>query len=231
MLKYAKAAPYIPDPERSRPLITDLDKERAAHQPPYPVPFHCKPWTDGQNIGWTLFYGFLTPITIVGLGDGRAEIENKETLAKETNQKRVGDHFAPGYVGLAVGYTLKTPPGFVSLILPATRPPEHLETVPCVIESDWYPRQIFLLFHAPAAGVRVPLDYKDELARVIVVPRHETFEATPMSTEEIEEVERSQAAYLEEELTTPTRWFAATGNPFTHVYKIRSKRYRQDGKV
>jgi hypothetical protein len=186
MLKFAKAAPYIPDPVRSRPLITDDDKERGSLDPPYPVPYLCKPWADGQRVGWTLFYGFLTPITIVGLGDGRAEILNKEELARETNQKRVGDHFAPGYVGLGIGYTLKTPPGFVSLIIPPTQPPSGLETVPFIVESDWYPRQIFLVFRVPSAGVQIPLDHKDELARVVVVPIHEQLTADPMSAEEFE---------------------------------------------
>jgi hypothetical protein len=227
MLKFAKAAPYIPDPERSRPLITDQDKERGAHDPPYPVPYHCKPWSDGQRIGWTLFYGFLTPITIVGLGDGRADIENKAELARETNQERVGDHFALGYVGLAVGYTLKTPPGFVSLIIPPTQPPPGLETVPCVIETDWYPRQLFLLFHAPPAGVRVALDHKDELARVVVVPRPEQLTAEPLTAAELEEIAQRRAVYLQEEQTTPTRWQAATGDTFTHLYKEWSKRYRR----
>lgn len=227
MLKFAKATPYIPDPERSKPLITEDDKVRGAHNPPYPAPYMCKPWADGQRIGWTLFYGFLTPIAIVGLGNDRAEIENKEELARETNQKRVGDHFAPGYVGLSVGYTLKTPPGFVTLIIPPTRPPQGLETVPFVVESDWYPRQIFLVFRAPAAGVRIPLDHKDQLARAVVVPRHEKLTAEPMNAEELAEVEQSRLTYLEEEKTTPTRWVAATGDPFTRLYKEWSNRYRK----
>jgi hypothetical protein len=227
MLKFAKAAPYIPDPVRSRPLITDDDKERGSHDPPYPVPYLCKPWADGQRVGWTLFYGFLTPITIVGLGDGRAEILNKEELARETNQKRVGDHFAPGYVGLGIGYTLKTPPGFVSLIIPPTQPPSGLETVPFIVESDWYPRQIFLVFRVPSAGVQIPLDHKDELARVVVVPRHEQLTAEQMSADVVDALEQQRLTYLEEEKTTPTRWVAATGDPFTRLYKEWSKRYRK----
>ncbi len=226
MLKFAKAAPYIPDPERSRPLITDEHKERGAHEPPFPVPYHCKPWSDGQRIGWTLFYGFLTPITVVGLGDGRTGIENEAQLARETNQQRVADHFAQGFFGLGVGYTLMTPPGFVSLVIPPTQPPANLETVPFVVESDWYPRQLFLLFKAPAKGVRIPLDHKDELARVVVVPRHEPLTAEPMSTAELEVIEQRRTAYLEEEKTTPSRWTAATGDTFTHLYKEWSKRYR-----
>jgi hypothetical protein len=174
-----------------------------------------------------LFYGFLTTITFVGLGNGGAEILNKEELARETNQKRVGDHFTPGYVGLGVGYTLKTPPGFVCLIIPPTRPPDGLETVPFVIESDWYPNQIFLVFRVPPAGVRVSLDHKDELARVVVVPRHEKLTAEPMSAEELAETAEKRKTYLEEEMVTPSLWFAATGDPFTHLYKEWSKAYRK----
>lgn len=226
MLKFAKAAPYIPDPERSRPLITDEDRALGAHNPPFPAPYHCKPWTDGQRIGWTLFYGFLTPIALVGLGDGRSEIENEAQLARETNQERVTGHFADGYVGLGVGYTLSTPPGFVSLIIQPSQPPANLRTVTAVIETDWYPRQIFLLFYAPEKGVRVELDHKDELARVVVVPRIEAMTAEPMTEEELADIELRRNAYLEEEKTTPTAWKAATGDTFTHLYKEWSKRYR-----
>jgi len=57
MLKFSKSAPYIPDPVRARPEISDEDRARAAENPPQVVPFHCKPWLDGQALGWTLFYG------------------------------------------------------------------------------------------------------------------------------------------------------------------------------
>ena len=230
MLKFAKSAPYIPDPARSRPFITEQDKERAAQDPPAAVPFHCKPWVDGQTVGWTLFYGYLTSVTVVGLGNGRIEVRNLEQLAQETNQPRVIDQFAHGHFGLGSGYTLQTPSGFVSMLVPATQSPSGLQALTGVIETDWYPRQLFLVFKAPPAGMEIVLDYKAELARVVVIPRHEGLEAQPLTDAELAVVQEQEAAYLAEEKSTPTRWTAASGDSFTHLYKTWANRYRHQQK-
>ena len=127
MLKFAKGAPYIPILVRSRPYISENEKELAFEPVPFAMPGHCKPWLDGQTIGWTLFLeGFLTPITIHGLDDGTIRVENGEALSRETGQPLVTHQFATGYFGLGSGYTLQTPPGLVSLFIPANRPPAGL---------------------------------------------------------------------------------------------------------
>jgi len=228
MLKFAKSAPYIPDPVRSRPNISDEDRARAAEEPPQVVPFHCKPWVDGQSIGWTLFYGYVTSITILGMGDGKIEVENLFQLTRETNQERVVDQFAHGHFGIGTGYRLRTPPGMVSLILPPTTPPPGLVTVTGVIETDWYPRQLFLVFRAPEKGTRISLDYKMELARVIVIPRQEGQKAEPLSPEELAALREEARQYREEEKITRSRWRAASGDSFTHIYKEWSQRFRKD---
>ncbi|MCB0036454.1 MAG: hypothetical protein KDE51_20620 [Anaerolineales bacterium] len=227
MLKFAKSPVYIPDPARPRPLITEDDKQRAAADPPWPVPFHCKPWVDGQTVGWTLFYGYLTPITIIGLENGRVEVENLAELTRETQQPRVIDQFAERHFGLSSGYYLQTPQGMVSLLVPALRAPAGLELLTGVIETDWYPRPIFLVYKAPTTGVRIALEYKMELARVVVIPRHEGFKAEALDAAELETLAEQEKRYKEEEKTTPTRWQAATGDSFTHLYKVWSKRFRE----
>jgi hypothetical protein len=149
MLKYVKNVPYVPDPIQT---------------------------SDGVP-GWTLSYGYLTPITIAGGEDGRIAVENLAQLAQETGQPRIVDQFAPGHFGLGSGYTLWTPPGYVSLILPAAEAPGNLELVTGVIESEWYPLQLFLVFRLPAAGAQISLDYGMPLARVVVAPRQEDWAA------------------------------------------------------
>jgi hypothetical protein len=227
MLKFAKSAPYIPDPVRSRPLITPEQKEKAAAAPPHVVPFHCKPWVDGQTVGWTLFYGYLTPVTIVGQENGRIQVHNLEQLTRETNQPRIIDQFANGHFGIGSGYILQTPPGIVSLLIPSTNAPTGLETVTGVIETDWYPRQLFLVFKVPSPGVEIYLDYKVELARVVLIPRHEQLEAQPMTEDELRALQGREQQYVEEERLTPTRWTAVSGDSFTHLYKNWSNRYRK----
>ncbi len=227
MLKFAKSAPYIPDPARSRPFVTPEQRAQGNATPPHVVPFHCKPWVDGQTAGWTLFYGYLTSVTIVGQENGRITIHNLEQLSRETNQSRVIDQFSAGHFGIGSGYTLKTPPGLVSLLLPATQSPTGLEAQIGLVETDWYPRQLFLVFKVPAPGTEIRLDYKAELARVVIVPRHEGWEAQPMTETEWQELQTEEARYLAEEQTTDSRWTAVSGDSFTHLYKIWSGRKRK----
>ncbi|MCL4263009.1 MAG: hypothetical protein KJ069_07325 [Anaerolineae bacterium] len=229
LLKFAKSVPYLPDPARSRPHIAAADKERGSANPPHAVPYHCKPWVDGQTVGWTLFYGFLTPITITGQTNGTVEVTNLEMLAQETQQPHIVSPFAQGHFGIGCGYTLQTPPGFVSLVMPATRPPAGLSALTAVIETDWYPRQLFLVFPIPPPGMQIFLDRGMELARVVVIPRPEQGEARPFTADEQAEFNKRQQQYLEEEKTTPTRWTSASGDQFTHLYKQWSARFKSGG--
>jgi hypothetical protein len=226
MLKFAKSVPYLPDLVRSRPVISAEEQALARATPPHVVPAHCKPWLDGQAIGWTLFYGYLTPVRIMATAAGQIEVENGEQLKGETNQPRIIDRFARTHFGLGCGYTLVTPPGFVCLIIPPTQPPPALRPLTGLIETDWYPRQLFLVFELPRPGEVIALDYKAELARVIVVPRPEQMTAEPLTAAEETAVLAQDAAYQQAEKETPGRWTAASGDSFTHLYKEWSKKYR-----
>ncbi len=227
MLKFAKNPVYIPDPARPRPVITEEDKQRAAADPPWPVPFHCKPWVDGQTVGWTLFYGYLTPITIVGQPDGRIEIENFAELVRETQQQMTIHQFVEGYFSVSTGYYLRTPPGLVSLFIPALRAPKGLQLVSGLVETDWYSRTIFAVFERPAVGERIKLEYRTELMRVVVVPRHEGAKAEPLEGDELAAFNAQEDEYLAAARDTDRSWHAATGDTFNHLYKIRSKRFRE----
>ncbi len=217
-LRYSKQLPYIPDPARSRPLVTAAHRTAAAATPPAVVPFHCKPWLDGQTIGYTLFYGYASPITIHGQADGTVQIDGLELLQRETGNSLVVDQFSAGYFTIVPGYGLETDHGWVSLLLPATRPPAGLSALTGVLETDWYPRDLFLVYTAPPAGVAVALRHGDELARVVVVPRADRAALRPMTAAEHADRVTRRAAYRADELRHP-RWHAATGKQFTHTYK------------
>lgn len=227
LLKFHKAVFYMPDLVRAKPLVTDEDRQLAAQDPPYPVPFHCKPWVDGSTAGWTLFYGFLTPLTIVGLADGQVRIDGIDQLQAETRAIQQAHVFAKGLFSLSTGYKLHTSPGMVTLLISPSQPPAGYEPLTAVVETDWFPKDIFLAVKAPAEGETIELEYKSELARAIVVPRQDTTQAVAMDDAEVEAIMASEAEYLEAQRTTPTRWRAATGDEFTHLYKQRSREYRR----
>ena len=219
LLKFAKAVIYLPDPVRSKPLITDEHRAKAAESPPHPVPFHCKPWVDGQTIGYTIFYGFLTPIEIVGLPGGRVHVENAEALFAEARVTNQTESFAPGFFSFSTGYTFKTEPGMVCLMMPPTKPPAGFEMLTAVVETDWFPKEVFVAVKVPPEGERIQLEFGMELARIVVVPRMDSAEITPMSPEEVATIRERETAYREDEATTDSKWAAATGDTFTHVYK------------
>ncbi len=229
MLKFRKTVPYIPDPVRCKPQISEEDKRLGSQIPPHAVPYHCKPWVDGQTIGWTLFYGYLSSVAIRGNEDGGIDVDNLEQLTKETQQADIISQFAKGHFGIGSGYTLSTLPDISTLILPVSSSPPGLEAIVGLIETDWYPRQIFLVFKVPQPGVEILLEHKTPLARVVMTPRFDELTAQPMTAEEIEEIEGRRQAYLADESTSDSRWVDAAGNSFTHVYKQWSKRHRKGG--
>lgn len=199
MIQFTKAAEYIPDPVRSRPVITEEDKALAAEDPPYPVRLHCKPWMDAQAVGWTLFYGYLTPVTVIGLEDGDFRVENLEQLQAESQVDNIIMPLVGGYFGIpATGYTFLTSPGTVSLILPATHAPPGLQLEPGIIETDWYPLEMPAVFKVPSPGESVTLDYKMEIARLVPIPRLEEVTLMPMLEDDLAALMDRRQTYIEE---------------------------------
>jgi hypothetical protein len=198
-VQFTKAAAYMPDPARSRAVITEEDKVMAMADPPYPVRLHCKPWMDGQTAGFTLFYGYLTTITVVGLGKGEFRVKNLEQLKVESRVDNIIMPLIGGYFGIpATGYTFLTEPGYVSLLLPATHAPDGLELVPGILETDWYPLEMPVVFKAPPEGSTITLDYKMEIARLVPVPRQEELVLAPMNESDLALMLERRERYLEE---------------------------------
>ncbi|MBP7998472.1 MAG: hypothetical protein KA314_26915 [Chloroflexi bacterium] len=224
MLKFNKFALYCPDPAPAKPLITEEQRMRAAATPPEIVPFHCKPWLDGQNIGYTLFYGFITPITISNNG-GELVVGNLEQLKKEFGGKSPLDQFDRTHFLIDPGLVLKTAPGQVCLIIPANNPPALLQPLTAVIETDWYPNPIFLVFRLPEEGQVIHLDYRAELVRVVVTPRPQRTAALPMDEADLLMYDRQHAQYKAEKKATTSRWRDGKGRVRTQMYHTWSRRY------
>lgn len=227
MLKFHKPAVYFPDLKRSRPQVTDQERAIGSETPPHIVPYQCKPWTDGQLAGWSVPYGFLTSVTIVGLGEGRIEVENLKQLRAELNFPVDPIlNFAPGYFSLGTAYSLLTPAGMVTLTMPPTYPAgPNFSPLPSVVETDWFPRTLFLVYRALPKGQRLTLDYGLELARIVVIPRQDGLKAEPMSDEELTQLDEREKGYRQTERQPENRWQSASGLEFSHTYRIWSRRY------
>lgn len=199
MIQFTKVADYIPDPMPSRPVITAEDKALAAADPPYPIRLHCKPWMDAQSVGWTLFYGYLTSITVTGLGDGDFHVENLEQLQAESRVDNIIMPLVGGFFGIpATGYTFLTQPGYISLILPAPQAPPGLQLESGIIETDWYPLEMPAVFKVPPKGESVTLDYNMAIARLVPIPRLAKITMTPMAEDDLAMLLERRQKYMEE---------------------------------
>ena len=233
MLKYTKVIPYVPTPTRSRPNIPHDDLELAKLDPPMPLKLHCKPWLDEQSLGWTFYYGYLTPITITGLGDNEIHIENLEQLKAES---RVPDImrkvFGSNHLGItAIGYMVSTPQNIVSLMLPPTHPPDNMHVIPAVLETDWYPRELVTLFKVPAKNETIHLEYKTELMRLVPIPRFDNQELIEMSEEELSTHMAENNRYLQDEKNTEGR-LTQSGTHMKRIYpkwSAQARRIRNKG--
>ena len=228
MLKFHKSFVYLPNPTRSQPNIPEEHKQLAAESPPMPLPLHCRPWIDEQSLGWTFFYGYLTSVTLVGLADGRVRIENFEQLQEESGVKDIiRTNFFGGYAGLsATGYTITTPPGVVSLMMPPTTPPQGLLVLPAILETDWFPRELIALFQAPLEGEQVRIEYGDELLRILPVSRFDDSKIAEMNDDEVAEVMAKRAEYVADEKQTKGR-LTKSGGALKRVYPRWSKEFLQ----
>ncbi|MGH2537593.1 MAG: hypothetical protein ACRDHL_09390 [Candidatus Promineifilaceae bacterium] len=207
--------------------MTEADRQRAAEQPPHPVPFHCKPWLDGQSAGWTLLFGYRAGVTLRAGGDGRLDIVNKEALAAEAGGLPIRPLAAGQFFEIVTSYRLSTEPSEVCLLIAANRPPTGLELAPSLWEANRPGEQLRLAFRWPAAGSQVALDAESELARVILLQRRHHRVSRALAAAEQEALNAREAAYLAAEQATPSRWQAANGETFTHLYKEWSARLRR----
>ena len=224
MLKFNKFALYCPDPAPAKPLITEAHRARAAATPPEIVPFHCKPWLDGQQVGYTIFYGFLTAIVVRNVA-GQLVVDNLEQLTQEFNGNSPIDQFDRDHFLIDPGLVLKTQPGQVSLIIPPNHPPSFLQPLTAIIETDWYPKPFLLVFRLPEEGQVLRLDYGAELVRVVVMPRPQRTAALPMDDTDLAEYDRQHAQYKAEKKATTPRWRDGKGRVRTQLYHAWSRRF------
>lgn len=228
MLRYWKKEIYFPKLRRPKLQVSAEDQALARQEHPPALPQHCKPWVDGQTVGWEVAYGFLSPITIRGLGGGKFDVDGAQQLNAEAGQSTI-DSFADGYLGLAISYWLQTPEGFASLILPPTSGPPGWAPLSAIVETDWYPRPIFLVNPIPPEGVEITLDFDQPLARVVVIPYAGNLRGgvEQMSQDEIEALNTLEETYLFEAINAGRLWESASGLKFSHQYKNWSGKHHR----
>jgi hypothetical protein len=227
VLRYTRLVAHLPELARARPFISDVDRERAAAIPPFPVPFHCKPWTDGQTAGWAIPYGYRTSLIVHGRAGGLVSLRQVKALAAEAGVPETVRQPAPGLVALATGYTIHPAPATAALLIEANDPPPGYRLVMSYAASGGAPLPLWVIFRAPSEGENLSLSTGAQLARLVEVPLQPNATSSQLSADGISALQAEEARYLQEERQTPARWTAANGEEFTHLYKIWSRRVSQ----
>ena len=228
MLKYTKTASVVPDLVRAIALVTDSDRIRAAKEPPQVVPFHCKPWLDGQLFGWTVNWWQSDVASIkysqelgLNMDWGSAALKAKIPFLPRENS----DYFL-----VDSGYQLMTEPGYSTLTISANRLLPGLQLLSSTINTDQALTDLILKIKLPEAGQTLVIKRGDELARIIVVSRERNRRIEPMNEKDFRDLAQLERKCAEEERVTPTRWISAEGYEFTHLYKEWSRHHRRDRK-
>ncbi len=214
-------------PALDEPPAADLPQEIRHLRRPPADPRHCKPWVDAMSLGWYLAFAYEGTLEVRPAPHCNASAA--WTGAGRGPRAVPVSSFARGYFGLATGYTFRTPPGIALLVtsLPlGVRRRDGLHPVPGVIETDWYPKPLFIVFETPTSK---PLRFTwgEPVAWLVPVP------AERHVVQELDERGRAQLAgerddydqYLREH--GELRWTSVEGHGFSRQYRLFSRRARR----
>jgi Flp pilus assembly protein TadD len=202
-------------------------------------PWHCLPFVEASTYGLELIYPYETECHIVN-DNGLVRIDWDYT--KEPGGELTGGEFVTFFPKEASKrYLFNTrldvvaPPGHV--IRTETHPRFWVDdtgTVPPVIaahvQSEWWPRKLFVVFKAPAPGQRHIFRKGDPYAQLLFVPQKVSFEPVQMTREE-DDKRREQERMIDlarAEIATNI-WHNSSGHQLSNHYKVLATAFSRDG--
>lgn len=225
-LRYSRPDLTYPELRRARPHVSEEDRRLAQLARPPALPIHCKPWLDAQSYGVLMSFPYQASVTMIGREEGVPSIDLKSFTNRRVD-RRIISMFSHGYLGLATGYRIRTSPGvgiYTCPVDPVGR--TNFRVVRGLIETWWYPKEIFLVFESPMPGEVISLSYEDPLSVLIPVLCEEcrVIEMDAKEKEMMAEEEKIYRSYLDHR--PELRWTSAEGHGFSRIYKVFSKRLK-----
>lgn len=202
-------------------------------------PWHCMPFVEASTYGLELVYPFETECQIIN-DDGMVRIE--WDFAKEIGGEVSGAEFSTFYPKEASKHYLFTtridvqaPEGHVVRIEPHPRFfTDDSGTCPLAVighlQTEWWPRKLFVVFKAPPPGQRHVFRKGEPYAQIIFVPRRANYDLVKLSGEE-ETLRRK----LDGEIDTARLqiadnvWHNASGYQLSNHYKVLASAFNRDG--
>lgn len=237
VIKWGTVLDDAPQLRMSQPVVPDY--MRAQAEAKIPVPANCKPWLDAQKTGlvivWphdTLTIKFGTSLESHKIGGSVDEyVETTEYPHMEWEGDFVA-RFAPWHFSLLPQYVFQTPPGIglyvVGLPDDYKSPLDQRTIQRGVLETDWYSIPPFFVFKIPYvySEETVIINRGDPLCMVVPVVLNPSAEV--MSNVELEARLVAGEAYINERAARDDLlWMSNSGQMFSHLYKERSRQFRE----
>jgi Flp pilus assembly protein TadD len=204
-----------------------------------PQPWHCLPFVEGATYGLELIYPYETECVVVN--DGGA-VRFEFDFANEPGGVLTGGEFITFFPKPPEKFylfntrlDLVAPPGHVLRTEPHPRAfADETGTAPLAIcghvQSEWWPRKLFVVFKSPRPGERNVFRKGEPYAQVLFVPQRANYVLEPLAPEE-ESARRKRETEIDAskyQIATNV-WKNPIGNEFADYYKVLARAFQRDG--
>lgn len=204
-----------------------------------PQPWHCLPFVEAATYGLELVYPYETECQVVNDdGDVRFEFD----YSKEPGGILTGGEFITFFPKPPAKFYLfntrvdiQAPPGFVLRTEPHPRAfADETGTAPLAIcghvQSEWWPRKLFVVFKSPLPGQRHIFRKGDPYVQILFVPQRMPYETEQFTPEEEAQRRKRENEIDAAKLHISTNvWRNPVGNEFSDYYKILARAFQRDG--
>jgi Flp pilus assembly protein TadD len=203
-----------------------------------PQPWHCPPFVEASTYGLELVYPYETECHVI---NDKGDIRFEWDFASEPGVKLSGQEFGAFFPLPAKFYLfgssldLQAPPGHVIRTLPHPRFfTDGTGTVPLAVmghvQTEWWPRPMFLVFTVPPPGQRHIFRKGEAYAQILCVPHQMDYEAEPMTPdEEARRGKLDQAMAISGAHISKNVWHNPAGQEFKDYYKVMGRAFARDG--
>ena len=204
-------------------------------------PWHCQPFSEASTYGLELVYPFETECQIVN-ENGAVRI-NWE-FAREPGVFLTGGEFrlftpqrSAKFYLFNTRMDIQAPAGHVLRTEPHPRYfTDDTGTVPLAmvghLQTQWYPRMLFVVFRAPRPGQRHVFRHGEPFAQVLFVPDSITYNLRPMGHEE--EARRRKLEHdieFSKQEIADKWWVNSDGNRNNNHYKVLARAFGREGQA
>lgn len=185
-------------------------------------PWHCLPFVEGSTYGCELLYTMPEECRVTFDGELRINQPWMKT-------------FAEGHYGYCGHIDIRVPDGYALRLEPHPRYfTDTTGTVPlCVpgnLQTEWWPRQFFIVFKAPWPGQEHIFRPGEPYCQFLVVPKKVNYKIMEMTPEEAKTRWRHEGMISTFDRHIGEKWWISNRNhAFNDKYKAMCRAFNQGG--